>query len=198
VSIASLQSNPWANPWATAATSKAAGTDQAKATFNTSSSKAPWSVQGADGNSTTSSPANALQSLASDIQAMLIQAQNTGTQGGATSGTTSGTTAQSPATALQKMLDDIQANTQTANSDATTPTGETQHHHHHRNIGGGEANAASDVASASTSSDTGTSATGSQPGSDQPVSSMLATEIAQAIQAYASGGALAAASALML
>lgn len=243
MSIDSLQSNPWANPWAASTSSKAAGTDQSQATFSTSGSNSPWSAQGAAGSSTSSSPANPLQSLAADIQAMLIQAQNTGTQGSATGGTTGATTAEqsaatdlqtmlgnmqaafaansqmantnstastdgtttgatpqhSVATDLQTMLDDLQAaitgNTQTANSDPTSSTGETRHHHHH-NIGGGEANGASDVASASTSPDPGASATGSRLAGDQAVSPSLATEIAQAIQAYAIGGASTATAAL--
>ena len=189
MSIDSLQSNPWANPWATSTSSKAAGADRAQAIFTTSGSNSPASAQGGAGSSTSPSPANPLQSLASDIQALLIQAQNTGTQGSATGGTTGATTGQqSVATDLQTMLHDIQAaitgNTQTANSDPTSPTGETRHHHHH-NIGGGEANGASDVASASTLQDTGSA-----------VASVLPTGIAQAIQAYANGGASTAAAAL--
>jgi hypothetical protein len=181
VSIGSLQSNPWANPWAASATSQSGNNGPGRtapagsfveinlvgATFSTSASHAPSSGQNAAGMSGTStSPANPLQSLASDIQAMLIQAQSAAPTGGtATSPTGAATPEQRVAADLQTIMGDIQSaiapNTQTANSNPTAPTGETEHHHHHHHHdGGGEANGASDVAATSTSSGNGASGTG--------------------------------------
>jgi hypothetical protein len=213
VSIASLQSNPWANPWAASSTAQAGTSaptgpyveiNDVQASFSTSSSS--QTAAGMSGAST--SPANPLQSLAADIQAMLIQAQSAAATGATTAGTTQATTPeQSVAADLQALLGDIQGtvagtatpNTQTANSNATAPTGETQpHHHHHHHEGGGEANGASDVAAASTSSGTSASTAGSQPASDQAVSSIFATDIAQAIQAYGGASTSAAMPALMV
>jgi hypothetical protein len=212
VSIASAQSNPWANPWAASSTSQS-GTNaptgpcveinEVQANFSTSVANAP--DQNATGMSGTStSPANPLQTLASDIQAMLIQAQSAAPTGAAAAGTTQATTPeQNVASDLQTLLGDIQGtvapNAQTANSNAAAPTGETEpHHHHHHHEGDGEANGASDVATAATTSDTGTSTAGSQLTSDQAVSSIFATDIAQAIQAYGGGGSSAAMPALMV
>jgi len=217
VSIASLQSNPWANPWAASSTSQAGASaptgpyveiNDAQASFSTSASS--QTAAGMSGAST--SPANPLQSLAADIQAMLIQAQSAAATGATTAGTTQATTPeQSVAADLQTLLGDIQGtvagtvagtatpNTQTANSNATAPTGETQpHHHHHHHEDGGDANGASDVAAASASSSTGASTAGSQPASDQAVSSIFATDIAQAIQAYGGASTSAAMPALMV
>jgi hypothetical protein len=202
VSIDSLQSNPWANPWAASNGSQSAGNtpgstaptglfieiDQVQATFSTPAANGPG--QNAAGLSAAgASPANPLQNLASDIQAMLIQAQNTAAQSGANGGTKAAATpAQNVAADLQTILGDIQAaiapNTQTANSNPTSPTGETGHHHHHHHHGG-DANGASNVAAASSGG--GTSTAGSRLASDQAVSSIFATDIAQAIQAYVGG-----------
>jgi hypothetical protein len=183
VSIGSLQSNPWANPWASpwaASATPQSGTkapgnaapagsfveiNQIQVNLSTSASNAPSSGQSTAG-TTGASPANPLQSLASDIQAMLIQAQSSAPTGGAAASTT--TTAspeQRVAADLQTIMGDIQSaiapNTQTANSNPTAPTGETEHHHHHHHHdGGGEANGASDVAATSTSLGNGASGTG--------------------------------------
>src|SRR5258708_954592 len=139
--------------------------------------------QNAAGTSDAStSSANPLQSLASDIQAMLIGAQNGTALGG---GTGSGASPeQKRATDLQTLLSDLQtatsANTQTANSNPTAPDGTAVHHHHHHHHGGGEANGAFDVAAAAP--------TGTQAASGHSV----AADIAQAIRAYG-GGSIAAA-----
>jgi hypothetical protein len=213
VSIASLQSNSWANPWAASATSQSRASaptgsfveiNEVQANFSTAASKAPWSGQNAAGMSGAStSPANPLARLASDIQAMLIQAQSAGPTGAANASTPQAATPtpeQNVATDLQTLLGDIQSavapNTQTANSNATAPTGGTEHHHHHHHHeGGGEANGASGVAA--TSPGPGASTAGSQFAGDQAVSSTFASDIAQAIQAYG-GGASAAMPALMV
>jgi hypothetical protein len=164
-------------------------------TFSWSVADEAGSSQGPSG--TTTSPANPLQSLASDIQAMLIQAQSAAaTSGAAASGTaTSGaasaaaTPEQSVTSDLQTLLGDIQSaispNTQTANTNPASPTGQTApHHHHHHHGGDGEANGASDVAAAAPSPGPAASNTGSVLASDQTVSSIFATDIAQAIHAY--------------
>jgi hypothetical protein len=139
---------------------------------------------------------------------MLIQAQNTvapvGTPGGTTTAATTvaATPEQTVATDLQTIMGDIQSaiapNTQTANSNPTAPTGETEHHHHHHHGGGSDINGASDVATAPTSSGTSSSTAGSQLASDQAVSSIFATDIAQAIQAYGGDSTSATMPALMV
>jgi hypothetical protein len=218
MSIGSLQSNPWANPWAasqsgTGAPGASAPTgpyieiSQEQATFSSSASNAPWSNQDTGGtNGTTISPANPLQSLASDIQAMLIQAQSTAAAGGATGSTTaSASPAQNAATDLQTLIADIQSavtqsgtepTAQTANSNPTAPAGQTEHHHHHHHGGGGDASGASDVANASSNS--AVVNTGSQQASNLAPSSIFATDIAQAIQAYGGDSASTAMPALMV
>jgi hypothetical protein len=222
VSIGSLQSVPWADQWggstatqpgnsassSASATGPFAATGQAQSSYGASASNALWAGQDSTGTSAaTTSPANPLQSLASDIQAMLIQAQSTAAGGGVTGSTTAAASPeQTAATDLQTMMGDIQSaiqsattpNTQTANSNSTAPTGETEpaHHHHHHGGGAGEANGATAVASASTSSGTGASNAGSQLASDQAVSSIFATDIGQAIQAYGANSATSAMPAL--
>jgi hypothetical protein len=216
VSIASLQSNPWASSWAASAGSTSASNAPWSAApagpsagTSTSAANGPWSGQNATGtNATDASPANPLQSLASDIQAMLIQAQSNASQSSTTGGTTStgsttasatsaATSGQSLATALQTIMSDIQSAiapaTQTANADPTAPAGETGHHHHHHHGGGGEATGATDVAGTSTPSATSAP---TQLATDQSVSSVFASGIAQAIQAYAGGSVSAAMPAL--
>jgi hypothetical protein len=200
-----LATNPWAastvsqsganRPWNSAATGSLLEIDQVQASFSTSASNAPWPGQNAAGTSgAPTSPANPLQSFASDIQAMLIQAQNAFGSGGAAGGTTTNATpGQAVANDLQALMGDLQAaaapNTQTANSNPTAPTGAAgHHHHHHRHDGGGEANGQFDVAAAS--------ASGTQSATGQSVSATFATDIAQAIQAYGGGAAATAMPAL--
>jgi len=220
VSIGSVQSNPWSNPWdqslsqlGTSATSGSTpGSDTSvpgQGSFGSPLPSGPWSNQGTSVSG--SSAANPMQSLASDIQAMLIQAQSTsamqtaGTTGSSSAG---GTTAVSPeqqaATDLQTLMSDIQAGTsaqagtstpssaQIASTAPTDPTGQTEpHHHHHHHEAGGQSNGASAVASASTSSGTTTSA-GSPASSDRQVSQIFAGDVEQALQAYGSSAAATA------
>ncbi len=111
MSIDSLQSNPWANPWAASvasqsgsnATGTAAPTGpyaeilQEQTNFHHVERQCTLVQPGCsrDQRHDASSPANPLQSLASDIQAMLIQAQSSA----AASGTTGSTTAAASAAA---------------------------------------------------------------------------------------------------
>jgi hypothetical protein len=224
MSIGSLQSNPWATsqsstgaPGASAATGPFAEISQEQATFSTSASL--WSDQNAAGtNVATLSPANLLQSLASDIQAMLIQTQSTSPASGVSAGTTANASpGQNAATDLQTLMGDIQSaitesgttesgttqsgttpNAQTANSDPTAPAGQTAHHHHHHHHGDDDASGAREVANAATSSDGAVATSGSQLAGDQAASSNFATDIAQAVQAYGGAIATAAMPALMV
>lgn len=207
MSIDSLQSNPWTNPWSASAASQsgtnAAGgsastgpfaeINQLQANFGSSAPNSAWAGQSSVGtNDASLSPANPLQSLASDIQAMLIQAQDTAASGVGTA--QAATPQQSVAADLQSILGDLQGAaapaTQTANADPTAPTGQTEHHHHHHHQDGdGEATGASDVAAASTTAAPSTN--------DQSVSTIFASDIAQAIQAYGGGSTDPAMPALM-
>jgi hypothetical protein len=218
MSIGSLQSNPWAASIASQSSTGAPGASAPtgpndeisleQLTFSTSVSNASGSGQDAAGtNGATMSPANLLQSLASDIQAMLIQAQSApAASGGSTTATAS--PQQNAATDLQTLMTDIQSavtqsgttpNAQTANSNPTAPAGQTAHHHHHHHSDGGDdASGASDVANASTSQEGAVAPTGSQLAGDEAVSSIFATDIAQAIQAYGGDSASAAMPALMV
>jgi hypothetical protein len=206
VSIDSLQSSPWTNPWSTYAGARsgsnaasgaaAAGPfAQLQEGFSASGAGAPWPGQNAAGSGDAgTSPANPLQSLASDIQAMLIQAQSSAATGGLTGSTTAAATPeQSVTNDLQSLLGGTQPaaapNAQTADSNPTTPTGETVHHHHHHHGNGDDTNGVSNVAGAST--------TATQTAGDQSVAASFATDIAQAIQAYG-GGSLAAATPVLI
>ena len=219
MSIDSLQTNHWTNPWArnvssqsekhttwSAAPSAAAGTTgSVRGGFSPAVPTGPWSSQGGSGsNSASTTPANPLRTLASDIQAMLIQAQGTAAAadsqtGTAAAQTSGGATAASPeqtlATDLRSLLSDLQsgatANARTANANPADAAGRTEHHrHHHRHEDGGGASAATAVASSSTAAGTTTASAGSAAGFDQAVSRVFAADIAQALRAY--GGASAA------
>jgi hypothetical protein len=111
------------------------------------------------------------QQLASDIQAMLVQAQ-------------SGTSTAAPSTE-QQLGADVQAlvarlqDNQTGNGQTTQSATATQaqpHHHHHHHH---EAGSATSASASSTS-------TGSESSTDQTVSQAMAADIAQALQAYGS------------
>ncbi len=137
---------------------------------------------------------------------MLIQAQSSSAASGVTGSTTAkASPQQNAATDLQTLIADIQSavtqsgstpNAQTANSNPTAPAGQTEHHHHHHHGGGGDASGASDVANAS--SNGAVAATGSQQATNPAASSIFATDIAQAIQAYGGDSASAAMPALMV
>lgn len=173
MSIGSLQSTSWPSPWTAAAapagsataTAPSAEVGQFAETFSTrTSSEAPSSQ---DTTGTGAGSTNLLQKLASDIQALLIQAQSAAT-GSAQAGNA--------------------ANPQTANADPTAPASQTEHHHHHHHHdGGGEANGATDVAA--TTGGPG-SPTSTPLSADQTISSIFVFDITQAIQSY--GGSLSA------
>ena len=207
MSIGSLQSNPWPNPWDTATAAQTGTAGNAAAASEISQFEetvTAWASNGAlsgqDATATNAPSANPLQNLASDIQAMLIQAQSAA---GADDTPTTADPVQSVATDLQTILGGSQsggaANSQTANANPTAPTGQTEqhHHHHHHHDGDGEANAATDVAAASGSAGAG-SPTTTQLSSDQAVSSIFASDIAQAIESYGSNISSTAISGLMV
>jgi hypothetical protein len=136
-----------------------------------------------------------MQSVATDIQAMLIQAQSTaaapasGTSTAISASTAAVNPQQKIAADLQTLLGDLQSatspNAQTASTSPAGPVGGTApHHHHHHHEEGGEASGATSVAGASTPAATSSNSTG-----DQAVSSMFAADITQALQAYGGSGA---------
>ena len=191
MSIGSLQTNPMVNPWTESVASQ-------------SGSTAAWSAMSCDATGTSSSQggtaaaSNPFQNLASDIQAMLIQAQGSTTTPDAASGagaagsTTGVTLEQQLATDLQSMMNDLQgattqtsttqtSTTQTANANPADSTGQAQphhHHHHHGDGGGDEASGATAVAGNSTSPGTATSA------DDEATAQIFAADITQALAAY--------------
>jgi len=173
VSIGSIQPHPWSNPWS------AASHSSTNTSWNTAAA-------GAGPSGTPVAPANPFEQLASNIQAMLIQAQSTTAASGTS--TTGGAAAVSPeqnlATSLQTLMNDLQPSTapnaQTASTNPTDPVGQTEHHHHHHREADGDASGATAVASTTANSVTG---------EDQAVSQVFAADIAQAIQSY--GGASA-------
>jgi hypothetical protein len=216
VSIGSVQSNPLSNPWTqlsqsgTGTTSgSATGSDTSvagQARFGSPLPRGPWSNQGTS--VTGGTAANPMQSLASDIQAMLIQAQSTSamqTAGTTGSSAASGTGAVSPeqqaATDLQTLMNDIQAgasgqsgasapsSAQTASTTPTDPTGQSEHHHHHHHEEGGAGSGASAVAASSTSSGATMAVESSTNSVDQQVSQVFASDIEQALQAYSGAAA---------
>lgn len=209
MSISSISTNPWANPWAEAvplqlsagASVSIDATETLQGGFDQPA--ALGSSFNPSATDTTASLANPLQSLSADIQAMLIQAQNTAATPATTATTanttTSGTTAVSPeqqlATDLQTLMSDLQsANAsggQTATSGAQTAsvnpadTGQVaHHHHHHHHDGGGDAGGDSSVASATTTATANSTSTAS----DAAVAQSFAGDIMQALQSYVGAG----------
>jgi hypothetical protein len=187
VSIGSVQSNPMVNPWTESVAPRSGSTTAWNAASNMSCD--PQS-------GTTAAASNPFQNLASDLQAMLIQAQGSATTtatASATSaagGTTGTTLEQQLATDLQSMMNDLQgtaststqtAATQTASANPADPTGQAQpHHHHHHHGGGDEASGATAVAS----TPPGTTATSAD---DEATAQIFAGDITQALAAYGGG-----------
>jgi hypothetical protein len=206
MSIGSVQSNPWSNPWDQSVSSQsgtsAASSSGVQGSFGPPMPNGPWSGQDSGG-TTATAPANPFQTLASDIQAMLIQAQDTGAATAA-AGTSASATASAGGTALtpeqqvaadlQNMMTELQSSasssTQTANANPADPTsqtgqtGQTEHHHHHHHGGGGEASGATAVADASTTATTTAATAG-----DQSESQALSVDFTAAIQAYSGANA---------
>jgi hypothetical protein len=188
MSVGSVQSNAWLPPWEQSASSAQSGASGTS--FNSALPAA--GTQAASGQGAASNP---FQSLANDIQAMLIQVQSTAGAGAqpvaatgtsATTPSTSSSPEQQVATDLQSIMSEMQGvgstTTQSATADPASATGQTQHHHHHHHEGGGgEASGASEFASGSASSTAGSSSTGS---GDQALSQMISSDIEQALQAY--------------
>jgi hypothetical protein len=215
VSIGSIQSNYPTNHWARPASLRS-GNDEARRSGPSATQGAAGSVQGGFGpavpsgpwsgpsgsgaNSASAAPANPLQSLASDIQAMLIQAQGaaaTGSQTSVATPVTSTPAASGAAAAIspeQKLAADLQSllsgsqstapHARTANANPADATGQTAHHHHRHHEGNGEASGATAVASSGTTPATANSAASGNPA----VSQILAAGIAQALKAYGGTG----------
>jgi len=195
MSIGSLQTNPWANPWAVSANSPTETSAAQSTGF--------WATQNAsDTTSTAAASANPFQTLASDIQAMLIQAQTAGAK--ETPATTAASNPETNlATALQTLMTDLQAsgtsntqsstqsNSRTASTDPTGAASQTAHHHHHHHDADGEANGATATAS-------GSSTTNSTTLADEAASQSIAADITQALTAYGGVAAGAMMPALMI
>jgi hypothetical protein len=198
VSIGSIQSNPMLNPWTQSVAQQSGSNTPWNAASNMSCGTN--GTQGAQ-TGTTAAASNPFQNLASDIQAMLIQAQGSATtpataaaSGTSTAGSTTGSTLeQQLATDLQSMMNDLQgttspnaqtAATQTANANPADPTGEAQPHHHHHHGGGDEASGATAVASTSS----GTTTAAATSADDEATAQIFSADITQALAAY--GGSM--------
>jgi hypothetical protein len=184
VSINNIQSNSWANPWASqSGAAKAGGSSHRGFAPN---SAGTGNVTASTAGATSSAPSNPFQALAADIQAMLIQAQSTasnptaatqagtspaaGTGAGTTGATTDTTAEQRVATDLQTLMNDLQgaagqtgqtttpsgstSPTQTASASATDTVGQAEHHHHHHHHDDGGEAAASSAVASATTSAT--------------------------------------------
>lgn len=198
MSIGSLSSNPWADPWSSYATSQS-GSAAATAPYveisaiqeafsTTVSTGAAPGQDPASASGTQSAPVNPLQALAADIQAMFIQAQN--------EAATAGTAAQTSTTGSQTVQGVTQTtsptNAQTADANPSGAAGQTEHHHHHHHHDdGGDTTGATDVAMASSSTGQTTANQGSQ-----SAASMFAADLVQAIESYGGTAATAAISSL--
>jgi hypothetical protein len=225
MSISGVQSNPWPNP-STASGSRAIAsgrekgvpppacdaTGPAEGSFAPSPPTGSWSTQSTARNGgKPAAGGNPLQTLASDIQAMLIQAQGV-VQGNASTPATGASTTSATATAdssasvnpaqklaadPQTFLNNLGANsggspspsvganatgTSVANANPTDPATQTGHRHHHHH--GGEASGASAVAQSSGVS-SGAVAVPSGAIASQAVSRVFAGGIAHALRIYA-------------
>jgi hypothetical protein len=151
--------------------------------------------------------ANPFQQLASDVQAMLVEAQggttstSTATAASATGTATGASPEQQVANDLQTLLAQLQSgqpgsdpNAQSVTTGQAGAAGQAQPHHHHHHHGGGAGvdtatgaagTTASSTASSTTAATTTSSGTPSS-GSDQTVSRAFAADILQALQAYGS------------
>jgi hypothetical protein len=184
MSISGVQSSPLPDP-STASGSRAIAsgrgkgvphpacdaTGSAEGSFPPSPPTGSWSTQSTALNAgKPAAGGNSLQTLASDIQAMLIQAQGA-VQGNASTQATGVSTTSRTATG-----------TSVANASPTDPATQTGHHHHHHH--GGEASGASAVAQSSGVS-SGAVAAPSGAIASQAVSRVFAGGIAHALRIYA-------------
>jgi hypothetical protein len=198
VSIESIASNVWTRPY-----------QPQSGVGGSSNVDPPPSSSTAGSNSTTSgtgapvvASANPFQQLASDIQALLVQAQGGATSTDTAASTTGAATSVSPeqqvGTDLQTLLAQLQSgqpgsdpNAPTATTGQTGATGQAQPHHHHHGGGPGAGMDAASQAGATTPSSATTAATSTSSGtalssSDQTASRAFAADILQALQAYGS------------
>jgi len=192
MSISSLHSNHAANHWARPAaprpdnhprwsTASKGGSGSPVQAGAGSPAAAPSALDSASAAST-----NPLRNLASDIQAMLIQAQGTAaaahkpTTPAAGGGPSATGPEQKLATDIQTLLSDLQIaatpNPRTANANPADTAGRPERHHHHHHERGIEATGASAVASSN----------GANPlnNGNHAVSRIFAAEIAHALKAY--------------
>jgi hypothetical protein len=184
VSIASLASIPLSHLFGGSRSGTGSGGLTAAAPFTTGDS------QDATKGATNSGPASSFQALASDIQAMLIQAQGSATAGGAASSASADavTPEQKLAADLRTMMSNLQGsgspNARSASTDPTSvdPGGASGHHHHHHHLHD-EARGSTAVADATGTGQTGTGQTGNV----KAVSRILAANITQALSAYGGG-----------
>jgi hypothetical protein len=209
MSVGSVQTNPWTASMAAQSGTAQSGPSRAGGKW----SAAPTPPPDATGPAPASTSTNPFQSLASDIQAMLIQAQgttSTGTATGAPATTATTTPEQGLAADLQNLMNAFQSgqspaqtgttsSAQTASANpADAPNQAEPHHHHHHHHGGGAGDAGSITAAAAPTPPpaSGPVTSGSGMVANQAVSQAFAADIVQAIQAYGTGASASAASAL--
>ncbi|MSP02934.1 MAG: hypothetical protein EXR07_18105 [Acetobacteraceae bacterium] len=125
------------------------------------------------------------QRLASDIQAILIQAQsNAASPKAAVSGTAPGKLVSGGQAALGQIGNGGASSAKAPGGHQTGPA--NRHHHHHMKGGGAGSTSAGSVSTAAAAAGVATVGTG------QAVSSVLAAGLVQAIRAYGGGSAGAA------
>lgn len=165
----------------------------------------PPPSNGTQGNVSGTGGTNPFASIASDIQAILVQAQASASQGtaSASASSTSGTSGSSDSTGttaasspeqdlinqIQSLISNIQgggqsSTSQTASTDPSGPVGAAGgHHHHHHHHGGQDSTSASTAIASSQGTDTTSSGT-----TDSSLAQSLAGDIVRALQSYAGAG----------
>ncbi len=201
MSIDSIASSTWARPFASQ--SGVGGVGQADPPPPPNAGGTIQDSPSISGSTSAVGIANPFQQLASDVQALLVQAQGGTAPTTATSatGTTTGAgPEQQVATDLQTLMAQLQAghtgsdpNAQAGTTGQTGATSQAQPHHHHHHHGGGTGagmDAATQIgatsASSATTASAATSAGTAASASDQTTSRAFAADILQALQAYGS------------
>jgi hypothetical protein len=200
MSVGSIAANTWTPPFPPRST-----VGSACGGFSPPLSDASASTSGTG--TSISSSTDPFQQLASDIQAMLLQAQSgtvtqaASTVGSATTGasgigsTTPANPEQQLATDAQSMLAQLQSDQAGSGTTAQTATagqagpGEARphhHHHHHQNNSQSGGDTVSGTTASSTTAASAAATSGTSSNRDQAVSQAFATEIMQALQAYGS------------
>jgi hypothetical protein len=202
MSISSLMAYLWPQPGAAQTDATAAGENATTPPAETGTAApanptAPTPAQNTSGTGTS----DLFQQLASDIQAVLLQGQDStttpisGTNTASASAATSTSSGTDPADQLASDIQAIYAQSQSNQTTSTNPqqvnlgqpdqTGQVQPHHHHHHHGGATEASAGATGDSTTSSSTAASGSG-VPGNIQNASQILEADILQALQSNGS------------